>query len=245
MSGHDLAWGRRTGGRLGVREEVGLLLAAAGMLLRDRRRPSPPARVPELHEPPASAFARRCLATAQDRSGRDLLGHLVRTWHWADIVAQLDGVDHDPELLWAACLLHDLGLVPQRPASLGPAGCFAVDGALEAHALAVEHGYPRADALADAVARHLDVTVPVALGPEAHLLHAGAGLDVLAVGLRRVPPASRAAVLGRHPRDGLKGTLVTLLGEEAVRRPRSRTGVMQRRLGFTDRVVAADALFCR
>ena len=276
MTAHDLAWGRRTGGRLTARDEAALLLSAAGTLVAQRLvRARPTETLVVAEQPPDSAFARRCLAVAQERSGRELLGHCLRTWLWADLTAQLDRVAHDPELLYAACLLHDLGLVPDRgaaaaptpasptpasptPASPTPAsptpgspspavasGCFAVDGALEAHAVATTEGYPRAGELADAVALHLDVTVPLALGAEAHLLHAGAGLDVLAVGLRRVPPAARAAVLGRHPRDGFAATLQTSLAEEAVRRPRSRTGVMQRRLGFTDRVVAADALFCR
>ena len=120
-----------------------------------------------------------------------------------------------------------------------------MDGAIQAHALATAAGYPRADELADAVALHLDVTVPLDAG--------GRGAPAPRRGRARRarrraaprPARSRAAVLGRHPRDGLAATLVTLLGEEAVRRPRSRTGVMQRRLGFTDRVVAADTLFCR
>ena len=249
MSRHDLEWGGRTGGRLSATEEAVLVLAAAGALVRERLPRSRSAvDLVVAEQPPDSLFARRCLATAQERTGRVLLQHCLRTWLWADLVAQLDDVQADPELLYAACLLHDLGLVPTGPSPLPPdatdPACFAVEGAVEAHAIAVGSGYPRATELADAVALHLDVSVPMDLGAEAHLLHAGASMDSLAIGLARIPSGTRATVLARHPRDGLLTTLIPLLGEEAVRRPRSRVGVMQRRLGFTDRLRHADARFC-
>jgi len=249
VSRHDLAWGGRTGGRLGAVEEAALLLSAAGTLVRDRlRRARPAVDLLVAEKPPDSAFARQCLVVAQERSGRVLLQHCLRTWLWADLLAQLDGIDADPELLYAACLLHDLGLVPAdrspRPSDVTAPACFAVEGAVEAHELARRAGYPRATELADAVALHLDVTVPLTDGAEAHLLHAGASLDVLAVGLARMPSRTRATVLARHPRDGLVATLVPLMGEQAACRPRSRLGVMQRRLGFTDRLTVADTRFC-
>jgi hypothetical protein len=110
---------------------------------------------------------------------------------------------------------------------------FAVEGALAAHALATEHGYPLADTLAEAITLHLNVAVPADLGPEAHLLHAGAGMDVAGLRAGLLPRRARSEVLTRHPRDGFAAEVEVLLARQAEARPRSRIALL-RQLGFAD-----------
>ena len=244
MTGRDLAWGRRTGGRLTRREELTYLLAAARASVALRRRSTEVGAdrpVPDLAErPPDSAFARAALEASREADttpGGAVLAHCLRTWLWADVLGRVNGLRPDPELLFAACVLHDLGLTPAHRGRRG--GCFAVEGALAALDLATAHGYPRADALADAVVLHLEVTVPVSSGVEAHLLNAGAAADLLRSRTREVGRDVRRRIEERHPADGLGPGLVEPLREQAALRPRSRIGVLERRLGFTGRVLEA------
>lgn len=249
MSGHDLAWARRTGGRLSRREELAYLLAAARVAVLARRRPAGGARDgavrPDLdlaERPPDSAFARAAFEAsraADSSAGGAVLAHCLRTWLWADVLGRANGLRPDPELLYAACLLHDLGLTPAHRGRRG--GCFAVEGGLAALDLATAHGYPHAEALADAVVLHLEVTVPVARGVEAHLLNAGAAADLLRARTHEAGRGVRRAIEERYPADGLEAGVLGPLREQVALRPRSRIGVLERRLGFTRRVLAARA----
>lgn len=179
------AWSRASGGRLSRTEEFRytMALARAVVTSRHRRAPSPLTREVTLAgAPPDSAFARAAHAEAADLWSPALLGHCLRAWLYADLLAQARGLRHDPELLYAACVLHDLALTDahrQRRTE-----CFAVEGAPAAHDLATAHDYPRSADLAEAVSLHLNVTVPVQQGPEAHLLHAGTTTDLLGRGCR-------------------------------------------------------------
>lgn len=69
--------------------------------------------------------------------------------------------------------------------NLGSATGFALHGALFSRSWADSQGWPGIQrvALADAICRHLNPGVPPSKGLEAHLLHAGAGFDL--IGLRR------------------------------------------------------------
>lgn len=240
MTGGDLAWGLHRGGRLTRTEELRCLLALVRPLVRDllgtrnRRRPS--AGGAELAEaPPDSAFARTAYQAASDVSPPGLLAHCLRTWLLADLRGRLAGIRHDPELLYAACLLHDLGLTDAYPP--GPeVECFAVAGGLAARTLAVDHGYPRADELGDAISLHLDVVVPVSAGAEAHLLQAGAFADLIGGGPQALPRELVAEADRRHPRDRLEPDLKAPLRRLAAAYPRTRCGVLERRAGFTARI---------
>jgi hypothetical protein len=247
----DWSWGTRTGGRLSraeeLRCELGVARAAVGAAFTRRLRTRAghdqvPTRSLVLAEtPPDSVFPRAALAAAQDVSSPGLLAHCIRAWLWADLLAQADDVPHDPELLYAACVLHDLGLTETYWCRR--AECFAVEGAMAAHDLARENGYPAAESLAEAISLHLNVTVPLRHGAEAHLLHAGTTTDLLGLRLNRIPTPLQVQVLRRHPRESLDAGLLEPVRRQALARPRSRVAVLERRAGLTARATHAAVRF--
>jgi hypothetical protein len=227
--------------RLG--DHVGELLRGARAkvtLARAKWTPVPADSVTVAESPPDTPFAGTAHRAARAASSDTLLAHCLRTWLWADLVAQVDRVEHDRELLYAACMLHDLGLTPGYWCVTD--SCFAVEGARAAHAVATQHGYPRADLLANAISLHLNVIVPLDLGAEAHLLQAGAAMDVLATRLAQMPAPARAEVLARHPRGDFAEELIALNVRQRKARPRARMAQLQR-LGLAGLARAAEREF--
>ncbi|MEV0402796.1 HD domain-containing protein [Actinoallomurus sp. NPDC050550] len=222
-------WAIATRGALGFPDMIRLardaLLGQLAELLGSRTKA---ATVVVEREPPDSALARRVLALAEATYSAPLLGHCLRCWLWADLLAGLDGVGYDEELLYVSCLLHDLALMdPYRP---GQAQCFAVHGGEVALAALVSHGAPEsfAEAAAEAITLHMNIRMPAGSGPEARLLHDAAHLDVVGTRARRLSPDAIRAVLDRHPRSGFASAFVELMRREATERPRSRAGVLWR-----------------
>ena len=119
------AWVERTGGRLTAAQRRSLLrpLAAAhvtnaagrlSMLLRvnsGRRAPVTGGRRP----PPDSALTRAAEDVARRRLSPALLNHSYRTFAFGAALGELENVDVDRELLFAAALLHDVGLPTPVP----------------------------------------------------------------------------------------------------------------------------------
>lgn len=228
-----LAWGEATRGRLSraevarllgnlafvrVREAWDALRAAAGLL-----RPAEMG-VMDL-APPRTAFTLDALSHAEETHGPALLFHSWRTYYFGALIARHDGIAFDPELFFAAAILHDAGLTGENPAPLD-ACCFAVAGAGLArdHLLGCGHDRMRAEAVGDAIALHLNMHVSLRRhGPEAFLVARGAVCDLFGAGHRRLHPRDVAAVLADHPRDGV---IEALRFETAEHMPGSRPGVM-------------------
>jgi len=228
------AWVARTHGSLSVREQVGFARAAAareaaGLVTSVRGRRAVGRVLDADRTPPDTRLARATEEVAGAALPAPLLGHSLRTWIWGSMLAEIDAIAYDDEALYVAALLHDLGLAPgHRP---GPeAGCFAVHGAAEARAIALDAGAnaERARLIADAVAAHFNVSVPLSWGAEAHLLHAGAHLDVVGRRLGEIAPETVVSVLDRAPRTGFADCFVEAMRAEAELRPSSRAGLLWR-----------------
>jgi hypothetical protein len=63
----------------------------------------------DLPDPPDSAFARDVEEAAREQSPR-VIAHSYRTWMFGHALAGVDCEALDPELFWAAALLHDFGI---------------------------------------------------------------------------------------------------------------------------------------
>ncbi len=230
------AWAQATDGRLRRRDRIELVrqavLARLGGLAAARRT-APAGPAIELPDPPDSALARSAEECARELSTPELYAHCLRTWAFAEMFAARERARHDPELLYLACLLHDLGLTGAHDGADPSAQCFAVEGARAAHQRICGWGggEDRAERVAEAITLHLNVTVPARLGAEAQLLSKGVSLDTVGRRLHRLPASSPREVDGRWPRDGFAEQLVTMTSRQAQIRPRSRSAFLHG-LGF-------------
>jgi hypothetical protein len=124
------------------------------------------------------------------------------------------GADLDPDLLLAACLLHDLGVAP---AFDGPQR-FEVEGADAAVSLLREHGRSaeEADQVWQAIALHTSPGIAERRGPITVLVRLGVLSDFSEF---EAPDELRTALEREHPRLGLDTELPALLVEQALRQP--------------------------
>jgi len=180
-------------------------------------------------EPPDTALTREVVELAGASYQGPLLGHCIRTWFWADLLGDRDGIKPDEELLYVACFLHDIALTDRhRPPQA--AACFAVHGGEVARKTLTELGADPSYArdVAQAIALHMDIHVPTDQGPEAHLLHAGAHLDVAGTRAGDLPRQTIREVVAKHPRDGFPACFATAMRRESAERPSSRAALLWR-----------------
>jgi hypothetical protein len=224
-----LSWIERTGGQLSGAERRALLAPVArthaanaagrlSMLARlnsGRRTQVAPAQL----VPPSSALTRAALEQAQRRLTPALLNHSYRTFAFGAALGVLEGLTVDAELLFAAALLHDTGL----PTSENNVD-FTRSSARIARDVAEEVGLSSAATatMRTAITLHQSPNVPLARGPVAYLLAAGAGVDVVGMRSWQLPPDLLAAVVEQHPRLGFKSEFTAALRAEAARVPRGR-----------------------
>jgi HD domain len=166
---------------------------------------------------PDSALARRAREVITDVASPSLVNHSVRCYAWAVELARHDRLQFDPEILYVAAMLHDIGLVPTY--DLG--GCYEVDGAIAAERLVGEAGEPevRARAIYDAIALHNDEAMPPDAGTEVVLLWDAAGVDVTGERFTDIRPALVPELLAAYPRLDLKQEFTALLVDQASRKP--------------------------
>jgi GNAT superfamily N-acetyltransferase len=240
-------WAQRTDGRLGRADRAellrqGVLAQLSRLPAAMRRRLISDTSSVSLPAPPDTALAKEAEERVRELSKPPLYGHCLRTWAFAAMFAQRDRVDHDEELLYLACVLHDIGLTEAHDGRDPTAACFAVEGARAAHALLCEQQAPqeRARTVAEAISLHLNINVPDRYGPEAVLLSKGVTLDVVGRRMERFPQAALLEVAKRWQREGSGELLLADTKRQAKRRPQSRAALLHR-LGFT-KLVAVNPL---
>jgi HD domain len=231
----SIGWTERTGGVLNVREcltlapplvraELGILAGLLAIVLRmhpGRRSSVDPARL----VPPDSALARDAEVAAQDLLTPALRNHSSRAYAWGAAIAALHGIAFDRELLYLAAMFHDTGI---------PSGVPDVDFTVRSAAVArefTESHHVRADArelVANAIAMHHTPGVRLECGAEAHLLSAGAAVDVFGLRSNEIPDAVRHGVVREYPRLGFKREFAGLLRAEAKQVPRGRAWYLHR-----------------
>jgi len=230
-----LSWVDRTGGQLSRAERLSLLgpLArthaanAAGRLsMMARVNTGRRARVaPSLLIPPSSTLTEAAVEQAQRRLSPALLNHSYRTFTFGAALGALEGLTVDTELLFAAALLHDTGL-PTNDRDVD----FTRDSARVARDVAEEVGLSSAatETMRTAITLHYSPRVPLARGPVAYLLSAGAGVDVAGLRSWQLPPDLLAEVVDQHPRLGFKDEFTAAFRAEAARVPGGRAQFLRR-----------------
>jgi hypothetical protein len=235
-------WAEVSGGALGARERRELWgLAARGELLRIARgftarfdrTPLDLAAVPM----PDSALATATRDLCARVSSPALLGHCLRTYLWGALLGQRLQQRFDPELMFVASLLHDLGLT-EHAAPSAHVPCFAVSGSHAALAFLHSQGVSeeRAARAAECITLHMHPYVPLEHGPEAHLMAAGAALDVIGSRQHELAPAVRKAVVERHPYRDLGSELMCRVRSQVTAFPSTRSAFIEKNFGFVNRI---------
>ncbi|TCM36202.1 hypothetical protein EV648_12267 [Kribbella sp. VKM Ac-2568] len=156
-----------------------------------------------------------------------LLNHSIRAYVWAAAFGTARGVTFDPELLFVASLLHDLGLVDEFDNHMVP---FEVAGGSVAWVFAAGAGWPvqRRARLSEVIARHMWAEVDPGEDPEGFLLARSTAVDIAGRNLDDFPVSFRTEVLERYPRLSLADEFVRCFQDQARRKPDSSAAAAMR-----------------
>lgn len=238
VGAHD--WTMRTGGHLQPADTRRLLVdlahaaatnAVGRLTLLAHLHPGRNAYVPPGRlVPPNSALTRAATDAATKVLPTALLNHSYRTYQFGRAIGELERLDVDAELLYAAALLHDTGLVTATGRD-----DFTLTSARIARDVAEHVGLSTAatDTLQTAITMHHNPRVTLDAGPVAYLLSAGAAVDVVGVRSWQLPAATLTTAVSDHPRDGFKKYFTQAWADEAARVPQGRARLLRRYGAFT------------
>jgi hypothetical protein len=128
---------------------------------------------------PAGSLASASLSLLRSSQSQAIAGHSIRSFLFARLLAGREGclgdAAYEENLLFAACVLHDLGLGALAPGEAR----FEVEGADLAASLLTSHGVPAADVgrVWEAIALHSCVGLAGRLGLLTSLTHRGVFAD--------------------------------------------------------------------
>jgi hypothetical protein len=178
---------------------------------------------------PDTALCSAAVDLLESSSPTFLCTHCLRTFVFGSLAVKGLGQSVvDEEAAFCGAVLHDLGLVsPYRRDNR-----FEVDGAEAARDFCVKHQVApeRADLVWQAIALHTSPGIPTRLAGEIALVHLGAGLDFLGLGLDHVPPKLVEEILETYPRMRFKAEFKALLVEHCRQNPAAQV------LNWTDDV---------
>ena len=175
--------------------------------------------------PPRSALTLAAEHTARRHLSPALLNDSHRTYAFGAALGVLAEIDVDRELLFAAAMLHDTGLVaPVRHVD------FTLASARIARDVAEDVGLSTAatQTMRTAITLHHSPGVTLAYGPVAYLLSAGAGVDVVGLRSWQLPPEVITSVVAEHPRIGFKREFSAAFRAEAAAVSRGRAHFLRR-----------------
>ena len=241
-------WAEETGGELRLRDRLDLLVGQGvptwiglkvddALLRMGLRTPIDLSEIDIIDRvksqiPENSIAADRATALCRKISPPWLFAHCQRTFAFGVLLG--DGFDR--ETLYLAAMLHDVGLTDAyeygadpgyvRDYACASAPCFAVRSSAVARSLADEFAWreaPERDALAEAIALHINVRVKGSQGVEARLVHLASALDVTGLRSRRLGREAIGTVEGEWPRDeSFPDDIWTAWACEAAAHPTSR-----------------------
>lgn len=229
------AWVQDTNGWLTASERRELLRPLAAAHLRNvvgrvqltlRLHPGRHAHVaPEWLEPPRTRLARCAEEAAARGLPPVLLHHSRRTYRYGRALGIVTGTDVDEELLYAAAMLHDTGLLT----AAGDAD-FTLASTRVARRVADEVGLSEeaTTIVLDAITLHHSPGVGSEHGAVAQLLSAGAAVDVIGLHSWRLPDDVLSDAVTLHPREAFKDVFTHAFRSEAARVPRGRARFLHR-----------------
>ncbi len=203
--------------------------------------PVPSSKSPESGAPPGplpkvvagiaivdSKIATEATKLAQEASPPFLFNHAVRTFLFGALTGKASDLKVDHELLYIACILHDIGLTEQFVGDLP----FEIQGAQAASRFLEEHGLAKDKSAIvwDGIAMHAS-----AIGefkqPEIALVGAGAGADVIGPDFSVIKKADMNAVVRAFPRLKFKAEFANTCAGVVRKHPRGASRGFMRDIG--------------
>ncbi|EKT4493069.1 HD domain-containing protein [Pseudomonas sp. YQ_6] len=157
---------------------------------------------------PDSKMAREITELVRDSVSPLLFHHSSRVFYFGALAGKRLGLKYDPELLYAGCMFHDMGLAHEHSSEC----CrFEVDGANVARSFLESHGINERDVerVWTAIALHTTPGIPEHMHPLIALLTAGVETDVLGFHHEHLDTNVRDSVVQAHPRgDHFKEAII-------------------------------------
>jgi hypothetical protein len=180
---------------------------------------------------PATAIVDRAMEYARRECEPYLFNHVVRSWLFAARIGQLQGIEHDAEVVAVGTLLHDITL---NERFAGPRR-FEVEGADLARTFARDVGFDkrRAQLIWDSVALNSTPSIGLYKEAEVALCTAGICLDVVGLQYELIPSGEMKTIVAEFPRLGMKSRMTRCFCGIASR--------IHRRLTTTSRVISVSA----
>src|ERR1700678_3291669 len=168
---------------------------------------------------PDTTLVRDAMELARGLLEPFLFNHVMRSWLLGVVLSERAEHAPDAELLAVAAVLHDLGLTDRYTG----ANRFVVDGANAARVFLSDQGISahQMQLVWDAIALHTTPTLALHKEPEVVMVHSGIAVDVLGVGLDRIPQDKQGAILAEFPRLAFKSGLKECLCNIARRKRES------------------------
>jgi len=175
-----------------------------------------------------SKIATEATKLAQEASPPFLFNHAARTFLFGALTGKASGLKVDHELLYIACILHDIGLTEQFVGDLP----FEIQGAQAASRFLEGHGLAKDKSAVvwDGIAMHAS-----AIGefkqPEIALVGAGAGADVVGPDFSVIKKADVNEVVRAFPRLKFKDEFVKTCASVVRQYPRGASRGFMRDIG--------------
>ena len=186
--------------------------------------------------PPETYLCREATEWGTEVCPSLLLDHGRRGFLFGDAIGRHYGWTYDREVLYLACLLHDLGLAPR----FDTGGAFERDGADAAVEFLAARGLAggRLRLLREVIELHDAPHRAPRASLETRLGHFGIGLDVLGVHREDLHRETLAAIVGAWPRGDFRHQFPRVIRDQAERKPWSHIARLDR-LGLGARIAAA------
>jgi hypothetical protein len=154
-----------------------------------------------------------------------LFNHAARTFLFGSLVGRALGQTFDEELLYLACILHDLGLTERYEGDIP----FEIQGAEAAKRFLQEQAYAqeRSVIVWDGIAMHAS-RIGQFKQPEIALVGAGAGADVLGPDFSRIKKSTVDEILRAFPRLRFKEAFVKTCADVVHRHPQAASQTFMR-----------------
>ena len=175
-----------------------------------------------------SKVARAATQLSREVSPPYLFNHAIRTFLFGSLIGQRLRQKFDKEVLYLACILHDLGLTERFEGELP----FEIQGAEAAKAFLEKTAYvkDKIGVVWDGIAMHASL-IGHYKQPEIRLVGEGAGADVVGPDYSQIDKADVDEILGVFPRLEFKNLFLKTCAGVVRRHPGGATRSFMRDIG--------------